>query len=66
MEKICLCIYTHTHTHVHANLLKPCLTLFDPPYGLKPAMLLCPWDFPGKNTGVGCCALLQGIILTQG
>ena len=25
-----------------------------------------PWDFPGKNTGVGCCALLQGIFLTQG
>ena len=29
-------------------------------------MLLCPWDFPGKNTGVGCHALLQGIFLTQG
>ena len=28
--------------------------------------LLCPWDFPGKNTGVGCHALLQGIFLTQG
>ena len=24
-------------------------------------MLLCPWDCPGKNTGVGCRALLQGI-----
>ena len=22
--------------------------------------LLCPWDSPGKNTGVGCHALLQG------
>ena len=29
-------------------------------------MLPCPWDSPGKNTGVGCCALLQGIFLTQG
>ena len=28
--------------------------------------LLCPWDSPGKNTGVGCHALLQGILLTQG
>ena len=28
--------------------------------------LLCPWDSPGKNTGVGCHALLQGIFLTQG
>ena len=27
---------------------------------------LCPWDSPGKNTGVGCHALLQGIFLTQG
>ena len=25
------------------------------------ALLFCPWDFPGKNTGVGCHFLLQGI-----
>ena len=31
-----------------------------------PARLLCPWDSPGKNTGVDCHALLQGIFLTQG
>ena len=36
------------------------------PYGLKPTRLLCPWDFPGKNTGVGCHFLLQRIIWTQG
>ena len=29
------------------------------------ARLLCPWDSPGKNTGMGCHALLQGIFLTQ-
>ena len=34
--------------------------------GLQPARLLCPWDSPGKKTGVGCCALLQGIFPTQG
>ena len=28
--------------------------------------LLCPWGSPGKNAGVGCHALLQGIFLTQG
>ena len=28
--------------------------------------LLCPWDSTGKNTGVGCHELLQGIFLTQG
>ena len=30
------------------------------PHVLQPARLLCPWDSPGKNTGVGCRALLQG------
>ena len=35
-------------------------------YGLQPVRLLSPWDSPGKNTGVGCYALLQGIFLTQG
>jgi len=30
-------------------------------YGLQPTRLLCPWNFPGKNTGVGCHFLLQGI-----
>ena len=29
-------------------------------------MLLCPWDFPGKSTGVDCHFLLQGIFPTQG
>ena len=35
-------------------------------YPLQCSGLLCPWDSPGKNTGVGCRALLQGIFLTQG
>ena len=32
----------------------------------EPIRLFCPWDSPGKNTGVGCHALLQGILPTQG
>ena len=36
-----------------------CPTLCDP----RP---LRPWDFPGKNAGVGCHFLLCGIFLTQG
>ena len=36
------------------------------PQRLWPAKLLCPWDFPSKNTGVGCHFLLQGIFPTQG
>ena len=34
------------------------------PHGLKPARLLCLWDFLGRNAGEGCRALLQGILLT--
>ena len=37
-----------------------------PPHGLGPTRLLCSWDFPGKNTGLGCHFLLQGVFLTQG
>ena len=33
---------------------------------LYPARLLCPWDSIGKNPGVGCHFLLQGIFPTQG
>ena len=29
------------------------------PHGLQSNRLLCPWDFPGKNTGVGCHCLLR-------
>ena len=39
---------------------KSCLTLLRS-YGLQPTRLLHPWDFLGKNTGVGCHFLLQGI-----
>ena len=34
--------------------------------GLEPTRLLHPWDFPGKNTGMGCHILLQEIFPTQG
>ena len=36
------------------------------PMDCSPPGSLCPWDFPGKNTGVGCHTRLQGIFLTQG
>ena len=35
------------------------------PCGLLPARLLRSWDFPGKNTRVGCHFLIQGIFPTQ-
>ena len=40
-----------------AKSRQSCLTLCDPIDGSPP--LLCPWDSPGKNTGVGCYFLLQ-------
>ena len=36
------------------------------PPGLWPSRLLCPWTFPGKNTGVGCHYHFQCIIASQG
>ena len=42
-----------------------CVQLFATPWTVA-TRLLCPWDSPGKNTGVGCHVLLQGIFWTQG
>ena len=56
---------THfTDGKIVVKLLSPCLTLL-PPHGLWLARLLCPWDFPDKDTGVGFHSLLQEIFLTQ-
>ena len=53
------------HFFVRATLVQSCLTLFDP-MDYSPSRLLCPWDSPGKNTGVVCHFLLQGIFPIQG
>ena len=50
---------------VKVLLTQSCPTLCDP-VAYSPARLLCPWDSPGKNTGVGCHSLLQGIFPNQG
>ena len=39
--------------------------LFATPWTIA-VWLLCPWNSPGKHTGVGCHSLLHGIFLTQG
>ena len=41
------------------------VTLIPSPYLFK-SRLLCPWNSPGKNTGVACHSLPQGIFPTQG
>ena len=61
----CVSFLLHKGGYVHvcacsvvSDSLQPC--------GLKPGRLLCPWDFPGKNTGVHVHFLLQGIFPAQG
>ena len=41
-----------------AKSLQSCLTVCDP-HRRQPIRVPCPWDSPGKNTGVGCHFLLQ-------
>ena len=56
------CIYVHVYCVFSRSAVSDSFR----PHGLKPARLLCPWNSPGKNTGVCCHFLLQGIFLTQG
>ena len=50
------------HKHMHArSVMSHSLR----PHELQPALLLCPWNFPAKNPGMGGHALLQGIFPTQ-
>ena len=58
-----VCVYVCTCPCVHCHSV---VSDYSQPHGLEPTRLLCPWDSPGKNTGVGCCALLQEIFPTQG
>ena len=67
-----VCFHAKT---IKSNLVEPkvkvlgtqsCPTLCNPIDCMQPTRLLCPWDSPGKNTGVGCHSLLQGIFLVQG
>ena len=61
-----ICIDKKTFRSLMKKVLvaQSCLTLCNP-HGLQPTRLLCPWDSPGKNTGVGCHSLLQGIFPSQ-
>ena len=53
-EQLCCCL-----------VAKSCPTLLWP-HGLQVARLLCPWNFPDKNTGVGSYFLFQGFFPTHG
>ena len=54
--------YSEKHESVSHSVMSNPLR----PHGLQPTRLLCPWNSPGKNTGVGSNYLLQGIFPTQG
>ena len=56
--------YIYIYIYIYMQVAQSCPTLR--PHGLQPTRLLCPQDFPGKNTGLGCHFLLQGIFQTQG
>ena len=58
MQQVLMSYFTH-HCSIVAKLY---LTLLQP-HGVQLAKLHCSWDFPGKNTGVGCCFLLHGVFL---
>ena len=68
---VLLCAFTYSLIHSFNDqvyvysVTQPCPTLLQH-HGMQPSRLLCPWAFPGENTGVGCHFLLQGIFLTQG
>ena len=51
------------HNTLAYSVDKLCLTLW--PFELYPSKFLCPWDLPGKNTGVDCHFLLQGVFPSQ-
>ena len=62
MKGICLETDLYQYTCVSHSAMSDSLQA----HGLQPATLLCPWNSPGKNTGMGCHFLLQGIFPTQG
>ena len=55
------CVCVHACMHVHLVRVQ----LFTTPFTVA-FQAPCPWNFPGKNTRVGCHLLLQGIFPTQG
>ena len=59
-------IFSVRTTGSKAKVSKSCLVMSNSlwPHGLYPTRLLCPWNSPDKNTGVGCHSLLQQIFPT--
>ena len=62
-----ICLIWEAHVNPFIYVCVSCSAVSDSlqPHGLWPARPLCPWNSPGKNTGVDCHSILQGILLTQ-
>ena len=60
---MCMCVCVCMHAYMLSCF--SCVLLFAILWTVAYQAPL-PWDFPGKNTGVGCCALLQKIFPIQG
>ena len=58
MTLLLFSVQDRTKAAAATKLLQSCPTLR--PHRRQPTRLLCPWDSPGKNTGVGCHFLLHG------
>ena len=54
-----LCRVAQSFSQVHSPCISLHTLLVVRSRSVEPARLLCPWDFPGKNIGVGCHFLLQ-------
>ena len=52
-------VFNRSHSSLCSVLSKSLWT-----HGLQPIQSLYPWNFPGRNTGVGCYSLLQGLFPT--
>ena len=67
--KIVLCTYVNPFViYKYIVVLLLLLSCFShvQPHRQQPIRLLCPWDSPGKNTGVGCHFLLQCMKVESG
>ena len=67
---VCVCVCVCTRVRACGRLRTRAFSLSVmssslKPRGLQLTMLLCPWDFPSKNTAVGCHFHLQGIFPNQ-
>ena len=63
---VCVCVSLMLNVGMYSMLVLSRSFVSDSRDPMECTRLLCPWGSPGKDTGVGCHFLLQGIFPTQG